>query len=82
MNIKRIEKAMASMKHNRAAYMKAKVIFMALDTGRYEIAEKRVAEFFDKVVKLANLDMMFMDVVEEVNEFYNAGGHSSPLHYS
>ena len=72
MNTKRIESALESLKHNRAVYMKAKVIVIALTTGRNEVAEKRLSEFFNLVVKLANKDIMFMDVYEEANEFYNA----------
>lgn len=72
MNTARIESALESLKINKAAYLKAKVIYMAITTGRTEVADKRLSEFFHKVVKLANNDIMFMDVFEESNEFYNA----------
>lgn len=72
MNTKRIESALAALKHNKAAYGKAKVITIAITTGRVQVAEKRLSEFFNLVVKLANKDIMFMDVYEEANEFYNA----------
>ena len=72
MNIKRIEKALAALKTNKKAYLSSKCIYLALKTDRVDAAEKRLNEYFAHYVQLAFIHNLYMDVYEEIGEFYNA----------
>jgi len=72
MNTKRIEKALEALKSNKAVFMKAKTIDVALRAGKLEHADKFIAAFYTKFVEIAFINELYMDIYEEIGEFYNA----------
>ena len=72
MNTKRIEKTLIALKPNKKVYFSSKAIVIALKTGRLDIAKGRLDEYFNHYVKTAFIHNLYMDVYEEINEFYNA----------